>query len=144
MTTTEQPSSSIYQSLETALTLCSNYARLAKDTFFSLWQHNEFRLLVYLFGALSALPVATFLVFCTVVVTGLAFGATILGCIICSLGFLVLIPFLVGAMMTAITIVLVYQAWLYFAARNQGAHELDTPHADKHVDKQHRHQGKIA
>ncbi|ORX46104.1 hypothetical protein DM01DRAFT_187646 [Hesseltinella vesiculosa] len=100
--------------VERALTYVCNYATLAKDTLVHLWQIDEFRVLVYLFLAFSIVPVGLFLMFCAMVISVLAIGSSILGGIMATLAFLLLVPFLIGALVAAGFLVLVYRASLYF------------------------------
>ncbi|CAO3637284.1 unnamed protein product [Cunninghamella echinulata] len=106
----------VKQTLQSIFILLSNYVILANDTFISLWPYKEFRLAVYLFIGLSAIPVIIFLIFLTCISTTILFIATSAWFVVTTIAFIILLPFIIGSLLLSLGCVFIYQLYIYFNA----------------------------
>ncbi|CAO3641783.1 unnamed protein product [Cunninghamella blakesleeana] len=106
--------------------LLSNYIVLANDTFISLWPYKEFRIAVYLFIGLSAVPSLIFLLFCTCMTTIILFIATGTWFILSTIALIFLLPFIIGSLILSIGCVLVYQLYIYFNITTKEMNDLSS------------------
>ncbi|ORY89962.1 hypothetical protein BCR43DRAFT_499764 [Syncephalastrum racemosum] len=130
----------------TAWSITRAYLTMFQGIALHLWQYSDVRLGVYVFGALSAIPVAFFLLyalamlFISTCVAGFIW-LCIMG-IALTIGIIVLTPFLVGGALGSVALVAAYRVWTRFDAAWQPQIKKDQKHQEELVHMQDKNEQK--